>query len=468
VRKDAFLSQLLASRGFETQSDAQKNAAFVLKSGIVTDPVDNLASPVTRKDALRWAIQSLGLSEEAKILADVNLASVGLHFQDAASLSPFERGCLIVAACMRPPIFNADAANFRGAQNISQDEAKTVLANVRSAARLMRLELKFSPAPGMELEIFREGTFSDIPKWRVYVDGFDEKSEVDAMQKFFASQGFKMEPGNPNYEWRLASELFDDYARVRRLTAIAANHGKSARVLSSLKNTNLENQPFYWALLTISPGSYLMEPIIAPAGVTTLAPLSMMVRGSEASAAINAGFFGVSGRNRGAPIGTLRINNTMLNKPYQGRTCLGWSRDNRAAFGEVTWDGNSLNNDDPHWNSMDNIIQAGPFLIRNREIDIEPEGFSASILNLRHPRSVMGLTEEGKWFFFVGDGRDGMHSAGFTLQEVAVILKRKGAAYALNLDGGGSSQLMIGNKIFNSPSEKKERPVSYGVGAKRK
>ena len=117
---------------------------------------------------------------------------------------------------------------------------------------------------------------------------------------------------------------------------------------------------------------------------------------------------------------------------------------------------------------MDNIIQAGPFLIRNGEIDIEPEGFSASIRNLRHPRSVMGLTEDGKWFFFVGDGRDGMHSAGFTLQEVAMILKRKGAGYALNLDGGGSSQLMIGNKIFNSPSEKRERPISYGVGAIRK
>jgi exopolysaccharide biosynthesis protein len=117
---------------------------------------------------------------------------------------------------------------------------------------------------------------------------------------------------------------------------------------------------------------------------------------------------------------------------------------------------------------MDNVIQAGPFLIRHGEIDIEPEGFSASILNLRHPRSVMGLTEDGRWIFFVGDGRDGMHSAGFTLQEVAAILKSKGVAYALNLDGGGSSQIMAGGKIFNSPSEKRERPVSYGVGAVRR
>jgi exopolysaccharide biosynthesis protein len=559
VRKDAFLSQLLAARGFETQPDAQKNAAFILKSGIVTDPVDSLASPVSRRDALRWAIQCLGLSEEAKILADVNLMTFGLHFQDIASLTPFERGCLVVATRLNPALFNDDEANFDAKRNISQNEATALLGNVRSAARLMRLELKFSPAPGMEMEIFREGVFSDIPKWRVYVDGFDEKPEVDAMQKFFASNGFKMEPGNPNYEWRLASELLEDYARARRLVALAERQGKSARRLSSLKNTNLENQPFYWVLLTINPGSYLMEPIIAPTGVTSLAPLSSMVRESRVSAAINAGFFGVSGRNKGAPIGTLFIDNVLAGKPYQGRTCLGWSKDNRAAFGEVIWNGKILiddgwlpiivvnqyvkgdavvlynvhygnhtpihdnvaeiiveegrcvavntsggtavapgrhviaaygtnaailakhvtdgkavqvdsafNDGDPHWNSMDNIIQAGPFLLRNGEVGIEAEGFSASILNLRHPRSVMGLTQDGKWFFFVGDGRDGMHSAGFTLQEVAVILKRKGAAYALNLDGGGSSQIMIDNKIFNSPSEKRERPISYGVGARLK
>ena len=468
VRKDSFLSQLLAARGFETQPDAQKNAAFILKSGIITDPVNNLASPVARIDALRWAVQSLGLSTTARILADVNLADVGVNFRDAATLSSYERGCLIVAARMRPPIFQDSAANFWPKQNISQEEARVILTNVRSASQLTRLELKFSPAPGMELEIFREGTFSNIPKWRVHVDGFNEKSEVDALQRTFASQGFRMESSNPNYEWRLSSALLDDYARVRSLLALAERHGKSARVLSSLQNTNLEKQPFYWALLTISPGSYFMEPIIAPGGVSTLAPLSAIARNSSVSAALNAGFFGVSGRNRGAPIGTLRIDNVMLNRPYQGRTCLGWSKDNRAAFGEVSWDGKSLNDGDPHWNSMDNIIQAGPFLIRNGEIGIESEGFNNSILNLRHPRSVMGLTQEGRWFFFVGDGRDGMHSAGFTLQDVAVILKRKGAAYALNLDGGGSSQLMIGDKIFNSPSERRERPISYAVAAKRK
>ena len=56
VRKDAFLSQLLEARGFETKSKVQENAAAILKSGIVPESVGNLGEPVTRRDALRWMV----------------------------------------------------------------------------------------------------------------------------------------------------------------------------------------------------------------------------------------------------------------------------------------------------------------------------------------------------------------------------------------------------------------------------
>jgi hypothetical protein len=562
VRKDAFLSRLLAARGFETTNSVQNNAAFILKSGVVTDAVDNLAAPATRRDALRWTIQSLGLSAEAQILSGLDLSSLGLLFKDTKSLSPSDRACLLVAARMTPPLFENSASSFGAARKISPDEASALLAAVKRASGGLKLDLSLSPAPGMTLEIHRQGVFSGVPKWRVYVDGFDEKAEAEDLREYFASQGFGTEPGNPNYEWRLSSALLEDYAQARRLAALAGARGKSARVLSSLMNADLENQPLYWALLTIDPASYSLEPIVAPEGVAALAPLTSIAEKSGVRAAINAGFFAVSGRNQGSPIGVLRIGGVLVNTPYQGRTCLGWSRSDRvtgvrAAFGEVTWSGqvrldegwlsiDSLNrfvsgnvvtlynpfygkptpsgrqvtevlveagrcvyvtegggtiiepgcyvlagygtnaallarllqpgdvvridsvfNDgDPLWSDMVNIVQAGPYLIRNGEIRIDPEGFGTSILNLRHPRSVIGLTEGGKWIMFAGDGRDGMHSAGFTLQEAADILKAKGVAYALNLDGGGSTELLAGGRLLNSPSEKRERPISYGIGAK--
>ena len=40
-----------------------------------------------------------------------------------------------------------------------------------------------------------------------------------------------------------------------------------------------------------------------------------------------------------------------------------------------------------------------------------------------------------------------------------VNLKKFGAVEAINLDGGGSTELVVGGKILNSPSDGEERPV---------
>jgi exopolysaccharide biosynthesis protein len=542
----------MEARSLAENSDARENALLALKSGVVPEAVSDLAAPVTRQEALRWIVCSLGLAEEARILSELELP-----FEDAKTLPELDRGCLAVALHMRPSLLKNVSTHLNPSEKLSLEEAGALLSVLSRASQYLKLEVTFTPAPGMELEVYREGTFSALPRWRVHVNGFDEKSEAEELQRYLAAQGFKTTVNNPNYEWRLASGLLDDHGEARRLAALARERGKSVRLLPSVQNANLENQPFYWALLTIEPSRYALEPITPLGGMTALAPLSAMVKVRGARAAINAGFFSVSGRSTGFPIGTLQIGRILVNKPYQGRTCLGWNAENQAAFGEVTWNGqvrlesgwlpidtvnhlvkgNSVtlynafyggvtpiyaqaaeavvengrcvevnwgggtplgpgryvlagygasaallagglkpgdraaiesvfNEGDELWNGMDNIIQAGPFLIRNREVQIEPEGFPSSLLNLRHPRSVMGLTSGGKWAFFVGDGRDGTHSVGFTLQEVANILKIKGLTYALNLDGGGSAQLMIGGKIYNSPSEKRERPISYAIGVK--
>ena len=97
---------------------------------------------------------------------------------------------------------------------------------------------------------------------------------------------------------------------------------------------------------------------------------------------------------------------------------------------------------------------------------VDAEGFGNSLVNLRHPRSIVGLTNDGNWIFMVIDGRNGLHASGATLMEAAELLSSMNMAYALNLDGGGSSELWIDGKLYNSPSGGKERPVSYGIGAR--
>ena len=125
----------------------------------------------------------------------------------------------------------------------------------------------------------------------------------------------------------------------------------------------------------------------------------------------------------------------------------------------------TINSDDPHWSAMTNAVQAGPFLVRKGQVTMDDENLSDSIVNKKHPRSVIGLTGKGEWFFFVGDGRHGVHSVGFTLAETAEILKKNGVSYALNLDGGGSSTLYGAGRLLNVLSDGRERPVSYGIGA---
>lgn len=91
-----------------------------------------------------------------------------------------------------------------------------------------------------------------------------------------------------------------------------------------------------------------------------------------------------------------------------------------------------------------------------------------------HPRTAVGYSKNGKYFFIVVvDGRQLFYSQGMTLAELATLMIELGAHDAMNLDGGGSSTLVIrdadGNpRILNSPIDLyipgRERPVGNHLG----
>ena len=74
----------------------------------------------------------------------------------------------------------------------------------------------------------------------------------------------------------------------------------------------------------------------------------------------------------------------------------------------------------------------------------------------------MGVTKEGHFLLGVVDGRQAV-SHGLTLTEWANLMKKMGAVDAINFDGGGSSELVIGGQIQNSPSDGCERPVGTAL-----
>ncbi len=73
------------------------------------------------------------------------------------------------------------------------------------------------------------------------------------------------------------------------------------------------------------------------------------------------------------------------------------------------------------------------------------------------PRTAVGFTSENKVIFLVADGRQSQ-SAGVSLIELADIMIALGCIEALNLDGGGSSQMAVAGDYINTPSEVRNVP----------
>ena len=107
-------------------------------------------------------------------------------------------------------------------------------------------------------------------------------------------------------------------------------------------------------------------------------------------------------------------------------------------------------------------IGGGPVLLQNGEVSIsnnEELKFAGKELNDKHPRTCMGYTKDGKLIIMVIKGRH-LNAAGASLLQEALLLKDLGCEEALNLDGGGSSCMIVNGKETIKPSDKEgERPV---------
>ncbi|MFA5650108.1 MAG: phosphodiester glycosidase family protein [Proteiniphilum sp.] len=114
-------------------------------------------------------------------------------------------------------------------------------------------------------------------------------------------------------------------------------------------------------------------------------------------------------------------------------------------------------------------IGAGPLLIKNGEYKNlwENELFDeASGVGPRanHPRSAIGYHPDGYLVFFACEGRNKTpNTPGLNLEEVANLLLEIGCTEAINLDGGGSSCLLINGKEAIIPSDNTQRAITNAV-----
>lgn len=95
------------------------------------------------------------------------------------------------------------------------------------------------------------------------------------------------------------------------------------------------------------------------------------------------------------------------------------------------------------------LLQAGGIKITNNE-ELK---FAGNAINDKHPRTAMGYTKDNKLIILVVQGRFPGIAEGATLGQEAQILKDLGCWEALNLDGGGSSCMLVNGKETIKPSD---------------
>lgn len=97
-------------------------------------------------------------------------------------------------------------------------------------------------------------------------------------------------------------------------------------------------------------------------------------------------------------------------------------------------------------------IGAGPALVEDGAMHVtsDEEVFFGTTIPAVHPRTAAGVNADGDLILMVVDGRQ-PESRGVSLEELATLMIEVGAVTAINLDGGGSSALVVHDTLLNRP-----------------
>ena len=96
---------------------------------------------------------------------------------------------------------------------------------------------------------------------------------------------------------------------------------------------------------------------------------------------------------------------------------------------------------------VEDAVEFGPFLIVNgKAAEIKGNGGWGVA-----PRTVLAQRKDGIVLFVVIDGRQPGYSLGISMNELTKLLQRYKAHNAVNLDGGASSSIAIGNETITKP-----------------
>lgn len=112
-----------------------------------------------------------------------------------------------------------------------------------------------------------------------------------------------------------------------------------------------------------------------------------------------------------------------------------------------------------NWSNVTQAVSGGPTLIRNGKlyVDLKDQNFRKNwTSNSIHQRTALGVTANHHLILVTVEG---VH----TLWDVAKLLKKLGCVEAMNLDGGGSTTMVLNGKIVTRNSKTPQRRVAASL-----
>ncbi|HEX2120453.1 MAG TPA: phosphodiester glycosidase family protein [Thermoanaerobaculia bacterium] len=189
-------------------------------------------------------------------------------------------------------------------------------------------------------------------------------------------------------------------------------------------------------------------------------PVSEFAERNRAIVAINADYFTKDFRPIGLAVGPCGKWEGTTDTKREGVVAIGDGRAEIYAQSHVL-------GEPERW--MEAVVSGWPLLVRNCvPLTAGKLPGSDAFTRAPHPRTAVGISEDGMTLFFVvADGRrEGV--PGLTLARLADFMADElGICAAMNLDGGGSSAMWVDDEIVNRPSDGAERRVAVHLGVVR-
>ncbi len=196
--------------------------------------------------------------------------------------------------------------------------------------------------------------------------------------------------------------------------------------------------------------------------------------GLAAIAAVNGDFFTPQGRPLGAEVTASTWRSAArpvlawregrapwIGRPVRSGGRMEFGADNGARDGHDGMSEASVLSRREGWQ----VVGGYPELLDGGQVAAGVAAARPEFATLRHPRTSVGVdTDRSRLWMVVVDGRQEPRSAGMTLPELARLMAALGVDEALNLDGGGSSAMLLRGRLANRPSDAEgERRVANSL-----